>query len=75
MSDSLAPSLPHFKKNKATASRVPQTRTYGTSNTGALRIHSDKLKNTTYRLMEWIQSWLNESVLNLYMTSNSHTGE
>ncbi len=52
MSDSLAPSLPHFEKNKATASRVPQTRTYGTSNTGALRIHSDKLKNTTYRLME-----------------------
>jgi len=49
MSDSLTPSL--FEKSKATKSRGPQTRAYGTSNTGALRIHSDELKNSTDRLM------------------------
>ncbi len=36
MSDSLSLSL--FEKSKATASRVPHTRAYGTSTTGVLRI-------------------------------------
>ncbi len=40
------------EKSKVTASRVPHTRAYGTSNTGALRIHSDELNNSTDRLME-----------------------
>ncbi len=41
-----------FEKSKATVSRVPQTRAYGMSNTGALRIHSYELNNSTDRLTE-----------------------
>ncbi len=51
----LAPSLSLSaceEKSKVTASRVLHTRAYGTSNTGALRIHSDDLKNSTDRLTE-----------------------
>ncbi len=51
MSDSLALSACE-EKSKAKASRVPHTRAYGTSNTGALRIHSDELNNSTDRLTE-----------------------
>ncbi len=40
------------EKNKGTASRLPHTRAYVTSNTGALRIHSDELNNSTDRLTE-----------------------
>ncbi len=79
MSDSLAFSLSLFEKSKATASGVPQTRAYGTSNTGAQRIHSDELKNSTDCLMESetdaVRVDKNISVLNLYTASNSHTGE
>ncbi len=54
MYDSLALSLSLRvrKKSKATASHVLHTRAYGTSNTGALCIHSDELKNITDRLTE-----------------------
>ncbi len=58
------------------------TRAYGTSNTGALRIHSVDLKNSTDRLTESETEALSQSVrsgnisvLNLYIASNSHTGE
>ncbi len=59
---------------------MPHTRAYGTSNTGALRIHSDELNNSTDRLTESGTLMLvrvdeNISVLNLYTASNSHTGE
>ncbi len=48
----LSRSLSLFEKSKAAASRVSHTRAYSTSNTGALRIHSDELNNSTDRLTE-----------------------
>ncbi len=70
----LSRSLSLFEKSKATASRVSHTRAYGTSNTGALRIYSDELNNSTDRLTEsetlMRLELINISVLHLYTACN-----
>ncbi len=48
----LSLSLCAWDESKVTASRALHTRAYCTSNTGALRIHSDDLKNSTDHLTE-----------------------
>ncbi len=49
-----------------TASRVPHTRAYGTSNTGALCIHSDELNNSTDRLTE-NESLMRSEFMKIYL--------
>ncbi len=59
------------KYNKEYSFRVPHTRAYSMSNTGALRIHSDELNNSTDRLTEsetlMRPELINISVLNSYI--------
>ncbi len=52
LSLSLSLSLCVRKKANRRRGVCLDTRVYGTSNTGALRIHSDDLKNSTDRLTE-----------------------
>ncbi len=66
MSDSLAPSLSLSEKPKSTASCVPHTRAYSTSNTAVLRIHSDELKNSTDRLTE-SETLMQSELMKLYL--------
>ncbi len=53
------------KKSKAKARRMPQTRAYGTSNTGALRIHSNELNNSTDRLQN--ETLMQSDLMKIYL--------
>ncbi len=71
MSDSLAPLSRSLsvceEKSKATASRVPHTRAYSTSNTCVLHIRSDELNNSTDRLTE-SEALMRSELMKIYLS-------